>query len=84
VGRVPLVSPGYDRGEGHPTDDDTEMEDVMENADHAMGLELQLVELVEQQTRAQVQHRDEDAALLEPEIVQLRGELAEIGDLAVP
>lgn len=55
----------------------------MENADHAMGLELQLVELVEQQTRAQVQHRDEDAALLEPEIVQLRGELADIGDIAV-
>jgi hypothetical protein len=53
---------------------------LMEKADHAMGVELQIVELVEQQTRALVQHREDDAELLEPEIVQLRSELAAIVD----
>jgi protein-arginine kinase activator protein McsA len=55
-----------------------------EKADHAMGLELQIVELVEQQARAVVQHRDEDAALLEPEIAALRAELAATAEVAVP
>lgn len=41
-----------------------------------MGLELQIVELVEQQTRAVVQHRPDDAARLEGEIDELRAELA--------
>jgi hypothetical protein len=45
------------------------------NADHAMGVELQIVELVEQQARARVQHRESDAARLEDEIDQLRSEL---------
>ncbi|MDQ6613428.1 MAG: hypothetical protein M3083_01340 [Actinomycetota bacterium] len=56
----------------------------MEKADHAMGLELQIVELVEQQTRARVQHRDEDAERFETELVQLRGELAATADFVVP
>jgi hypothetical protein len=48
----------------------------VDKADHAMGLELQIVELVEQQTRAVVQHRLDDAARLEDEIDELRAELA--------
>jgi hypothetical protein len=55
----------------------------LENADHAMGLELQIVELVEQQTRARVQHRDRDAEQFDDELAQLRSELAataEVGD----
>ena len=43
--------------------------------DHAVGLELQLVELVEQQHRAEVQHRPDDAAEFEPEIAEIRQEL---------
>lgn len=56
----------------------------MERADHAMGLELQLVELVEQQTRARVQHRDADAERLEPQIDGVRAELAELGEVGLP
>jgi hypothetical protein len=59
-------------------------ETTMEKADHAMGLELQLVELVEQQARAEAQHRDEDAARFDPEITQLRSELAAFSELALP
>ncbi len=44
--------------------------------DHATGLELQLIELVEQQERARVQHRDSDADRLQKEIDALRSELA--------
>ena len=53
-------------------------------ADHAMGLELQIVELVEQQARARVQHREEDAERFEGEIAELRGELAATAEFAVP
>lgn len=56
----------------------------MEKADHAMGIELQIVELVEQQARARVQHRDDDADALEPEIARLRAELAATAELALP
>jgi hypothetical protein len=56
----------------------------MESADHAMGLELQIVELVEQQTRARVQHRDGDAELFEGELAELRTELAATADPAFP
>jgi hypothetical protein len=56
----------------------------MEKADHAMGLELQIVELVEQQTRARVQHRDEDAEQFDAEIVQLRTELAATSEVVLP
>ena len=44
--------------------------------DHLVGLELQLVELVENKQRAEVQGRDEDARALEREIAELQAELA--------
>ncbi len=44
--------------------------------DHLVGLELQLVELVENQQRAEVQGRTEDAKRLESEIAALQAELA--------
>lgn len=51
----------------------------MSNAeDHALGLELQLIELVERQTRAHVQHRDGDAAAVQREIDELQRELAAV------
>ena len=50
--------------------------------DHAVGLELQLVELVEQQERARVQHRDRDAAAFEPEITELQQELIATAECA--
>ena len=46
--------------------------------DHALGLELQLIELVEQQARARVQHRDADVAAAQREIDALQEELARI------
>ena len=49
---------------------------AVDKADHAMGLELQIVVLVELQTRAIVQHRLDDAARLDDEIGELRAELA--------
>lgn len=45
-------------------------------ADHEMGLELQIVELVEQRTRAEVQGRTEDAGRIQAEIDALQGEMA--------
>lgn len=45
-------------------------------ADHEMGLELQIVELVEQRERARVQHRDGDAATIQRDIDTLQLELA--------
>ena len=44
--------------------------------DHLVGLELQLVELVESQQRAEVQGRTEDVQRLEKEIAELQEELA--------
>ncbi len=44
--------------------------------DHLVGLELQLVELVENKQRAEVQGRARDAQDLEQEIAQLQLELA--------
>ena len=44
--------------------------------DHVVGLELQLVELVESQQRAEVQGRTEDARRLQAEIGELQAELA--------
>jgi hypothetical protein len=52
-------------------------------ADHAMGLELQLDELMEQRERARVQGRSADAARLEGEISALQAELALTAELAV-
>ncbi len=45
-------------------------------ADHAMGLELQLEELIEQRERAVVQGRTADAQGLDGEIEGVQGELA--------
>jgi hypothetical protein len=50
-------------------------------ADHAMGLELQLEELLEQQRRAAVQHRSADADRLQGEIEQLQSELAATAEM---
>jgi N-formylglutamate amidohydrolase len=44
--------------------------------DHAVGVELQLTELVEEQERAEVQGRHEDATRLGVEIAELHAELA--------
>ena len=44
--------------------------------DHEIGLELQLIEAVEQHERAERQGRTEDARSLEAEIAQLQAELA--------
>ncbi|MDQ4133734.1 MAG: hypothetical protein M3179_11140 [Actinomycetota bacterium] len=48
--------------------------------DHVVGLELQLVELVEQEQRAEIQGRAADAARLENEIQALQFELAETAE----
>ena len=48
--------------------------------DHAVGLELQIVELVEQQERATVQERHEDAARIQREIDTLQAEMARTAD----
>jgi hypothetical protein len=46
--------------------------------DKALGLELQIVELVEQRERAVVQGRRADAEALQPEIDRLQTELASL------
>jgi hypothetical protein len=51
--------------------------------DHAVGLELQIVELEERCQRALVQGRSEDASRLEAEADTLRGELASTAELLV-
>ncbi len=48
--------------------------------DHLVGLELQLVEQVEQRERAKVQQRPEDAARIEEEIEELTLEMAETAE----
>ena len=49
--------------------------------DHLVGLELQLVELVESQQRAEVQGRTEDVERLDREIAELQEELARTADV---
>lgn len=44
--------------------------------DHLVGVELQVVELVEQRERAEVQGRTEDAARIQREIDALYAEMA--------
>ena len=51
--------------------------------DHAVGLELQIIELVEQRERARVQHRDGDAARIQREIDGLQVELADLAEQVV-
>lgn len=54
-------------------------------ADHAMGLELQLEELNEQRERARVQNRPDDVHRLDAEIAGLQDELATTAEaLAFP
>ncbi len=43
--------------------------------DHVVGLELQLVELVEQRERATVQHDDAEATRIQAEIDALQAEM---------
>ncbi len=50
--------------------------------DHAMGLELQLVEVVEQVKRAAVQERWDDLRALRAEETRLEGELASTAEAA--
>jgi hypothetical protein len=49
--------------------------------DHVVGLELQLVELVECQQRAEVQGRTEDVTRLDREIAELQEELARTAEV---
>ncbi len=49
--------------------------------DHVVGLELQLVELVEQRERAMVQHRPHDAARLQQEIDAVQEEMARTAEV---
>lgn len=49
--------------------------------DHVVGLELQLVELVEQRERATVQHRAQDADRFQREIDALQEEMARTADV---
>jgi hypothetical protein len=55
-----------------------ELKDPNSVEDHALGLELQLIELVEQQARARVQRRDDAVATIQKEIDALQKELAEL------
>ncbi|GAC1568942.1 MAG: hypothetical protein NVS3B21_36450 [Acidimicrobiales bacterium] len=59
------------------------MNDARAAGDHALGLELQIEELVEQRERARVQHRTEDEATLTDQITALQGELAEAVERAL-
>lgn len=59
------------------TDPDLEQIEHLEQIENqAVGLELQIVELVEQRERATVQGREDDAARLQLEIESLQLELA--------
>ena len=49
--------------------------------DHLVGLELQLVELVEQRERARVQRRPNDTARIQAEIDALQEEMARTAEL---
>ncbi len=51
--------------------------------DHVVGLELQLVELVEQRKRAEVQNRPGDAARLAQQIAAVQQELAATAEAAL-
>lgn len=48
--------------------------------DHALGIELQLAELVDQAERARIQGRVEDAASIQAEIMRLQEELADTAE----
>ncbi|MBW3537397.1 MAG: hypothetical protein KY395_06480 [Actinobacteria bacterium] len=48
--------------------------------DHALGIELQLAELVDQADRARVQGLDDEAKAIQAEIDRLQQELAETAE----
>ena len=48
--------------------------------DHVVGLELQIVELVEQRERATVQHDEAEAARIQGEIDDLQSEMAQTAE----
>jgi hypothetical protein len=50
----------------------------MPESDHALGLELQIAELVEQRERARVQGRTDDLRALEEALTALHLELADV------
>jgi DNA-binding protein H-NS len=50
--------------------------------DHVVGLELQIVELVEQKQRAEVQGRSDDSSALERQIEALQAEMATSAEVA--
>jgi hypothetical protein len=52
-------------------------------ANHALGLELQIEELVEQRERARVQGRHDDESALTQQINDLQAELADTVELAL-
>ena len=52
-------------------------------ANHALGLELQIEELVEQRERARVQQRPDDEARLTEQISALQAELADAAERAL-
>ncbi|HET9731089.1 MAG TPA: hypothetical protein VFP54_00305 [Acidimicrobiales bacterium] len=52
--------------------------------DHATGLELQLIELVERRERALVQGRESDAGVVQREIDEVVAELAGTADAITP
>lgn len=52
-------------------------------ANHALGLELQIEELVEQRERARVQRRPDDEARLTEQITALQAELADAAERAL-
>jgi hypothetical protein len=55
-----------------------------DSEDHAVGLELQIVELVEQQERSRVQGHPEEAVELQPEVDALQVELAKTAEKVPP
>ena len=52
-------------------------------ANHALGLELEIEELVEQRERARVQRQPEDEARLTEQITALQAELADAAERAL-
>lgn len=52
-------------------------------ADHVVGLELQIEELVEQRERARVQRREQDARTLDWQIDDLYQQLADVTDALI-
>ena len=73
------------RGE-HPHDQEVggfgDRDPVEVVGDHAMGLELQLVEVVEQIRRASTQERWDDVRTLQAEEARLEAELARTAEVA--